>query len=866
MKAQCRASANAASEKEMSDKEAKMWENRMRWASDSVRDEDPQKWKTMSGPDRIKAAKDRLVQSIQDNAARLSRNAERNAEVMGGALTLMHSHDQQFKMGASEALRRMIDAPHDGKNVEGNYPLSTAIAARRAEALSDFAYFFNKVGRKWLDFQDKPVYRAFLWEAMGQDSSGFCPPKKLAEVRKYADLWKQGAENWRNLANNVGSNISRRENYIFPQSYVRDNVIKDSKEDFVKKMDPLLDKNAYLDNNGVPLSDAERQKIVSKIHENFLDDDNSGFGPEGRIAGRHSQRRVLIYKDADSYMKAMDYYGDQNVANAMINHATRMSRDIELMNQFGSNPDAMLKTLTNYAEEYDRINYPKKSKDMAKIRAKTQLVYDYLSGKYTQTYGSDARANAFEAGRNVMTGLHIGFYPVKHISDIGRMYGNMIYRDANWLHLLREQVSSANPFNPGYRNMIEASGAGLERYTKEVAAYGSDVIGPLWSQKYAKFMVGVTGGPSMQAGNRRAYSAMMWGLMSRVLKNYSGVEKLGTVDKQIFNSAGITNKELAVYRLAEPEKAGGRTLLTPRSVRTIPDAKIDPLIKDKISEINASEDKDSIPARLAQAREDVRGQAARKLLALANEETNMSIITPAASTQAEFRDIAKRGTWLGEIAGSTLQFKNFIISLGARMADRFNSIPTTAGKTFYGVRMAAITMVSGAVITAIDDILHGRDPSFSLNGKNMLKWGSNGGFTIINEILDKMANSHSAGDAAKEAASFALGPVAGTAFQAAAIPLVAAFAKKGEELNKLGKEGAKFLQSNFPFREWYTGAIIDRLLNKELMENANPGGVERATQRMQQETGQGNFWNPLDPNPTTGITRAPQPVTKSPQG
>lgn len=867
MKDECRTNASAASGKEISDKDALNYERRMAWARGQARNADPRAWAAMSDQQKILATKDVLIANVRDNALRLTANETRNRQIFAGSIKSMFAHDTKFKRGAADALLRQIDAPLDGKNIEGNTSLAASIQARRDAALGDFAHFFNKVGRKWLGlFQDKDAYRAFLWESRGQDSSEFADPKKLADIRKYAKMWRDGAETWRQLANSVGSNIGKIENYVFPQSYVRENVIKDSAETFVKKIDPLLDKNAYLDDNGVPLSDEARQKILRGIHENFLDNDNSGFGSDSRIAGRHSQRRVLQYKDADSYIEAMNHYGDTNVANAMLTHATKMSRDIELMNKFGSNPDAMIESLKKYAEEHDRANRPAQDDNTKRLLAKSQLVYDYLSGRYAQTYGSKSLADFSEAARNVMTALHIGSYPIKHISDIGRMYGNMIYNDANWLHLLREQLSSFNPLNSQYRDMIEASGVGLERYTKEVSAYGNDLIGPLWSQKLAKFFVSVTGGPAFQAANKRAYSSMLFNLMDRLVTKYDSVSKFGADDQRLMNSAGITDKELAIFRLAERETDGNRKFLTPRSVKTISDEKIDALIPDKIAEINASEDKNNIPQKLLAARDEIRGEASRKLLALANEETNMSIIKPSATTQAVMRDIAKRGTVLGEIAGSSLQFKNFIVSLGSRMVDRFNSIPTGAGRAMYATRLAAVNLATGSVVATIEDLLAGKDPSFALTGKNLLKWSSYGGFTIINEFLDKMSQANSVKDSIGDAAEFALGPVAGTMFQAAAIPVVSAFAKPGKEAETFKKEGAKFIKSNFPFREWYTKAVIDRMLNRELMENANPGGVNRSAQRLRQETGQGYFWNPVDANPATGIKREPRIVTKSPNG
>lgn len=859
VKPRCKAKAEEAKGEKISDKEINDFAKRMAWARDTLRNQDKEAWDSMNDEERILAQSDFLGKQIIETAMRLKEQAVRSKNILSGIINNASDHNSEFGRTASEGLLRQFEARDDGKNLSDNQALVDKIKSRQDMALGEFNKLFTKIGRKWLGlFQDRTAYRAVLDEAIGNDSSSYADPKKLSDIRAAAKIMRDTSEKFRQLANSVGMNISSLKDFVFSHTWNRDAVIKDNKQTFVNKMDAWIDHSAYLDDKGVPMTDTARRNLLATIHDNFIKNDNTGIG-DSRIANRHGQRRALHFADADSYLSAQKEYGDPNIANSLISHYKGLSRDIELMNSLGANPDAMVKAAIGKVREIDRAAYPDQHDQIDSKLARTQLLYDYLSGKYEPIMGDRNFAEGAALLRNVQSALHLGYYPIKHVSDFFRLIANTpMFRTVNMFSRLAEL---SNPASSGLRDMIGASGVGMERFTREIAAYGNDLQGPLWSQKLAKFFVGITGGPNFQAWLRQGNAAAIFNSLGRSVEKYDSVSDFRPADQRLLEAVGITDKHLEVYKLAQQEKYNNNSFLTPRSVDSIPDEKIDALMPDKVQEIVGSDNKATIEERLMNERDNLRGEASRALLTLANKDTASSIVGPSAMQQALIKKMSARGDILGELVGSSLQFKRFSLAMGEKLVDRFNSIPDGMGKAVWATKMAATSLVGGALVSSLMDLSRGKDVDLRPTPLNFMKWASYGASALLSEVIESMSQARSGSDAVGEAAKFLVGPSASMAAQAAYVPLsplIASAQGDHHPLKKFLDEGAKFVKSNLPFKEWYTGAVIDRLFNREVMEQVNPGGIQRASQKMRQETGQGDYMNPVNPTQV----RPPQIIVK----
>lgn len=849
VKANCHARAEGAKGEKISDKEINEFAKRMQWARETLQKSDPAGWAKLNAAEKIRAQADFLGQQAKEYAEFMKKFSASNRALTTAGVSRNEEFATQNKGLALEGLRRSLKAVIDGKNVSGNLPLEQRIAAKQQEYKALFGGFLADIGRATKSatnaffgknfFNDATMQRAFLYEAKGMDATGLVSDKVLPIIRDFAKTWKDKvASVVMKGYNDAGGNIKALDDYLFPQSWDRQTIIgKDmpqDKENFVNTMLTHISKNAYLDEKGVPMTDAAKREMLGHIFEKFRVDDNHNLSDTNRISSAGSARRILHFDHPDSYLAAMEAYGRKDVAGSMWDHLDRMAKNTAIMEHFGNSPDESFAIQIQKAEEYDRKNSVLDHDKVNQLVGVNKMLYDYMTHKYEPVIGDRGLADAFSAVRNVMTGLHMGWLPIKHISDIGRMFSNQIYKNTGLGDLLHTTALSL--LSPRMKDMMEANGVGLERYAREIANYGKDVIGPMWSRNFAKWMIGATGISRLQSAVRRSYSGMIFNMMHKVSEKYDSIDKVSPIDQMLYKAAGLTDDHFQTLKLAQSETVGGKKFLTPRAVRNIQD-----------ETINVPNSGGMSDEQIASAREKIRDDTATRLLNLANQETSNIIVHPDAQLQATMRGMAKAGTWAGELTTSALQFKNYTISVYQKMGDRLASMPDNPTRALVAAKIGAGSVATGFIVNALVNLLNGKDVDSNLTPGNFAKWAAYGGDGLVGETIAQLLTpSGSYRDRAAEATSSLIGPVLGTTIQLAQIPFEAAIAKEGDGGDAATKQTARFIKSNFPFKTFYTQAIIDRVLLNEMMDWANPGYNERVEQKMMEESGAGHFIDPTD--------------------
>ena len=97
---------------------------------------------------------------------------------------------------------------------------------------------------------------------------------------------------------------------------------------------------------GLTFSPQKLEIALRDVYETISTDGMSKIKPSGRpggqkaLANQHAQHRFLVFKDADSWMKYNNEFGNSNPFDVMIGHISNMSRDIAFMERLGPNPMA----------------------------------------------------------------------------------------------------------------------------------------------------------------------------------------------------------------------------------------------------------------------------------------------------------------------------------------------------------------------------------------------------------------------------------------------------------------------------------------------------------------------------------------------
>jgi hypothetical protein len=109
-----------------------------------------------------------------------------------------------------------------------------------------------------------------------------------------------------------------------------------------------------------------------------------------------------------------------------------------------------------------------------------------------------------------------------------------------------------------------------------------------------------------------------------------------------------------------------------------------------------------------------------------NTESEFAIVTPGWKERAQFYSglAGQRGTVMGEIARSTLQFKSFPWAYLQRGMDLVANSDTPQGKAAMVAYLVTTTTLAGAMIMQTRDMLAGKDPRKVFDERDWYKfWG-----------------------------------------------------------------------------------------------------------------------------------------------
>jgi hypothetical protein len=836
MKSQCIQAVNQALGRNATQAETRDIELKLRNAMRQGVRMDPQ-WSSYSDTERAQKAAEIVAQQLDAAAAKKRQRVALG--ILAADRVDNYIADQKASgtdSNAFQSLIRMLANNPDGKS----HVLS--LEARQNAIQADFwrqmVPDLKLVKPIFLTLLRNKNAERLMWRAMAGDAD--VPPEYARAAKALHTVF----DRMKTRYNAAGGDIGTLDNYDMPHSWSLTKVLKAGKDTFVNTMLPLMNRDRYVNEDGSVMSDQQMKDFLGEAWTTIATDGankldaNVSFG-NGIKANRHNQERQIHLKDGTATLQALGMYSDKAFLEALQSHVRGMARDIGLLEQFGPNPDLLIKSkLNKYAGELANAD-PQAYNDARHTIDRVSNLYNYLSGNSHEAPVNETLAGTSATIRNYISGVLTASSGFTRLTDNGTLYPTAYM---NGLPIFKVFKNQFLHFASGeQREMARRMGLMLQTQMDTLNRFSSENLGQTWSKQFSSFMLRASLHNVIAEANQNAFSMTAFDALGKLTRNVANIADLEGNDGRFLKAAGVDQKTWDIWRMAELDKGrGSDSLLTADKIYQIQDGKLQAAFPGEN------------PTRL-------REQAATALLGSVRSEEANAVMEPGATEHVQFQKVlGQKGTVTGELTRSMLMFKSYPLAIINRQIIGAWRRYEGMGRVGYLSAMLAGTTVMGAIANWLKDIVAGRDPrtldpSTAVGKKNLLSAiAKGGGLGVYGDFLFDDANSYGAA-----LGQVALGPVGERVAQLA--DLTVGYGKEmfahPEAAAKINQQEAQkattFIKGNFPgMNAWYAKAILDHLIFRNLNEYIAPGYNERLQARSQRLYGTSYWWQPSESMPS----------------
>lgn len=837
MKPECAAAVRAAvGNRQLSDKEMRGIEERLRGAMQTLRRQDPDGWAGMSPSDRLQeAAKLARANQLKDMAAahanaisRLEKKARND-----GAIFSLKPGDQVKGMIADHF------ATHGAKqaSLESEIQAWQRFYAGRIDGKTD----------RLLD--DRSKNRAILQELFGQDSGD-------AEAKRGAKAVTDVMERMRQHRERAGIPVNKLENYHLPQAW--DSFRIGPQEEFVKDAMQHVDKSEFIDASGNQMPD---DKIADMLKESWLTLATGGANKRAlgtargtsKVGSRANAPRLLHFKNADSWLYMMGKYGTHDrVGGVLREHIHRVGRDIAIAERHGQMADADVMQRLEQAYTNDRAE------------AKGSLQKISLKHRYDQfrrlwdvqlrghQIGNSHAASALATVRAVLGAAKLGTLVSQIPSDTA-----MILTHLKAMGF--DRPATAGAFGKALSSsdrkaFLRAAGMWLDNFHANTSRLGDTEVFNRTTNFLHSGVYKLSGMRAADRANTGLIADSIMNTFGRRTRKYASIEDLPEADKQWTQRYGIDQEHWDVMRFAEPDKTydDGRMPISPQSVYAIPDEYLAPLAARRLqgrSDITESDMRDEI-GRL-------KDDTVKAMLRTFQEAYHAAGRGFAGSSLREQDRLGlirnQAGTFSGELFRALWSIRQ--VPLGLTMTHYFDVPAGLSGwkpKASYIARYALGQMAATAFMVQAKHLISGEDPEDMTKALFVKKLAAGAVLgPLLATILFGSQGEHTD-------AGVPLGPAGDALTQALQLGMRGRDELEGKppgakdrfSADKYSAQWLSFVRSNaVPFANmWYTKAAFNHLIYQQLQEQISPGYNDRVRKRMRKENLH-TWWSPGETTP-----------------
>jgi len=627
-------------------------------------------------------------------------------------------------------------------------------------------------------------------------------------------------EGMRQRFNRSGGDIGKLDDWGLPQTHDLAKIVKAGKEAWVNKAEQLVNTEKYVHEDGAYYSQQEIRSLLEYAYDtlslkgtNKTEVGRQSFGGNSKVTSRHSESRVLHFKDADAWMEYQAEFGGMQFVDLIEAHIMGLSKDIALVENLGSNPKNAMKILMDAADKKDRDRkLVTTDNNGALIRA--GVMFDEFMGM-NSTPQFQILANLGLAYRSMNVASMLGGTTLSSVTDQAMIAKTAQVHGIGYWKTFGELITHLNPANKEDRKLAHSLGLATQEMLGSIARWADD--GLTSTHGKAEKVARISSSLATQV-------LRISGLNALTAASKESWNDLDVMDRELMQNTGLSERAWEVMRLAEPVvDRQGNQLMSARSIYEIPDSKLQSF---------------GDPAKV---RDEVASQFQAHLL----DEQGMAVIE-AGLRERTMLQIGNKGTAGGEIWRSMTQFKSFPTAFLMRHGSRIMSMDKGTSKAAYFASLFAMTTLLGGLVVQLKELANGNDPQTAWDSNDPQKAMNfltrsavqGGGLSFLGDIL--VAGQDATG---RNLDSFMVGPF-GQDFKTVAGLTVGNFTQyyEGKDTNA-ANEAYKAIKGKIPAQNlWYTKAVVNRMVFDEFQDMIAPGYREKLLRKAERQQGRTRWW------------------------
>jgi len=641
---------------------------------------------------------------------------------------------------------------------------------------SKFGEAMARMRTKKLGFsQDQEVMTQFVRAVYGETVED-------SDIARFGKDWLEIVEMARKDFNRQGGSIPKNERFLLPQKHDMQRVKEAGYENWRARILPMLDRTQMLDELGRPLTDDQLEEGLKHAFESITTgglnklEDFSVPRLGRKLSRRHSERRFLYFKDAQSWTDYHNEFGGGDIYTTLTDYLEMMANDVALMERLGPS------TQSTYDAVVSQIKLRGNLTEFQEARA--NALFNTVTGRINRGEMTTL-ADGFQTTRNLLTAAFLPKAWLSAIADVGFMGVTSKYNNIPFVKVMRRQMQLMGKDQERIRIFAIRAGLMADNWIERSSAASrySEITGTGFSTKVAEgVMRGSLLAPWTDSG-RKAFGMEFSALLA---DNFN--TRFADLDPDLrrgFDRYGITEKDWDAFRSQEPLDFDG--------------------------------------AKFADMTQD----AGVKFHQMVLTETDYAVPTPTARVRAVTSGGLGRNTIPGQAWRSAMMLKSFPFTIAATHFYRVAYMSTMGERLQYGGALLATSLVLGGVSLQLKDIVAGREPrpigdeDFGIDPKFFVAaLAQGGGLGIFGDFLFADANRYGGG-----IASTAFGPTGQLLNDTQRLTL-------GNIQQLLAGEETNFLGEGVRFTERYTPSLwqIDLLKNAmfdQLEMMADPAAEKR---------------------------------------
>lgn len=816
MKEQCKqAVAKALGKSKLTAQEATDIENRIKDAMKNLARKDRTTWRNLSDADKLTEAGKQVAIDIQEQLKRKHKIAAQDILTQSKNLAQL----DHPKLSASEVVDRMVAAHGDMSGIQSIDSKARGIAAIYR---GDLVEFYTSIKGGLGVFTDKDLVQKIVRERFN-DSTGDVLAKQISD--KMGEVF----EGMRQRFNRSGGDIGKLDDWGLPQTHNLEKIAVAGKQAWVDKAESLIDTSKYVHEDGSYYSQQEIRELLEYSFDtltsngaNKTEIGRQSFGGNSKVTSRHSESRVLHFKDADAWMEYQSEYGGMQFVDLVEAHISGLSKDIALAENLGSNPKGSMKILMDAAEKKDWLN-GLNADATGKSRKRAQMMFDEFMGQNTPQ--SQILANGFLAYRSMNVASMLGGTTLSSITDQAMIAKTASVHNIAYRKTFGELIKHLNPANKEDRKLAHSLGLATQEMLGSIARWADDGLTSVQgkseaiarsSSSLATQVLRVSGLNALTAASKVGFTKILmdkYGTLTRT-KDWNDLDAL---DRELLQGTGLSERAWEVMRLADPVvDRNGNQLMSARSIYEIPD--------DQLTKFGNPK----------KVKDEIASQFQAHLL----DEQGMAVIE-AGLRERTMLQIGQKGTIGGEIWRSMTQFKSFPTAFLMRHGSRAMSLDKGTSKAAYLASLFAMTTALGALVVQLKELASGNDPQIMYDEDDPQKAINfftrsavqGGGLSFIGDIL--VAGQDATG---RGLDSFMVGPF-GNDVKTVAGLTVGNFTQYYQDKDtNAANEAFKALKNKIPAQNlWYTKAATNRMIFDEMQDMVAPGYREKLMRKAEKK-------------------------------